>query len=307
MALAEKYHLPLEDLSFAEARFERQIIEYDEPDLLQQVLQRESTLVMSMVEGRALADAGGLALVPGPSSTLPEGGEYIYLGRAAQHDYVVALLPQQLAPAHHELLDLRTAFTQLRPEHQHLMLIAQAITNWRRSYNFCPECGSPVRPTTAGWVLKCVKNGHELFPRTDPAVIVAIIDDQDRILLGANARWNTAVYSVLAGFVEAGESCESAVRREVFEESGVRVDECHYRGSQPWPLPRSLMLGYTAHAQTTDLVPDGLEILDLRWFSRAELGRELAAGSIQIPRGVSIAHALIRDWYGQPLPEAGAR
>ncbi|MCW4464364.1 NAD(+) diphosphatase [Glutamicibacter sp. MNS18] len=306
MALAEKYHLPLTDLNFSQARFTRQLIEQDDPAHLQQVVQLSSTLVLPVAQGRAPLNGSGLELVPSADYPLPDGGEFIYLGQGGGHDYVAAMLPAapQDGGRGAEWIDLRTAFTSVPVEEQHLMLIAQAIVNWRQSCRFCPRCGSALRSTTGGWVLRCVDNDHELFPRTDPAVIVAIVDDADRLLLGANSRWTNRVYSVLAGFVEAGESLESAVRREVFEESGVRVGDCAYRGSQPWPLPRSLMLGYTAHAQTTDLVPDGLEILDLRWFSREELGQELRAGSIQIPRGVSIAHALIRDWYGQELPEA---
>lgn len=309
MALAEKYHLPLADLSFSRSRFERQSIEHDDSQHLLRTLQRPGSRVMIIAEGKAATDSGRLHLVPGTEYRLPADGEYIYLGRADGNEYIVAMLqrlPETLAGAT-QWIDLRTAFTLLDPVQQHLMMMAQAIVNWRSSYRFCPQCGSAVQPTTGGWVLKCLENGHELFPRTDPAVIVAILDDRDRILLGANARWKNLVYSLLAGFVEAGESLESAVRREVFEESGVRIGECIYRGSQPWPLPRSLMLGYTAYAETTTLVPDGLEILDLRWFSREELGQELLAGRIQIPRGVSIAHALIRDWYGEELPEAATR
>lgn len=308
MALAEKYHLPLTDLSFSRARFTRQVIEQDDPSLLQRVIQRPSTRVLELAKGRAAVTETGLRLVPSAEYRLPEGGEFIYLGQNEGHDYVVAMLddPSEDHGAETQWIDLRTAFATLPAEEQHMMLIAQAVVNWRQSYKFCPQCGSGLRPTTGGWVLQCTENDHELFPRTDPAVIVAIIDDQDRILLGANSRWARRVYSVLAGFVEAGESLEAAVRREVFEESGVHIADCVYRGSQPWPLPRSLMLGYTARAHTTQLVPDGLEILDLRWFTRQQMEQELVAGTLQIPRGVSIAHALIRDWYGQELPEAKA-
>ncbi|WP_431709700.1 NAD(+) diphosphatase [Glutamicibacter uratoxydans] len=306
MELAEKYHLPLTELNFAQARFTRQLIEQDDPTQLQRVMERSTTLVLRFAHGRAAYHGSGLQLEAGPDYVLPDGGELIYLGQREGHDYVVAMLPETPdgSATQTQWLDLRSAFTVLNDEQQHLLLIAQAIINWRQHYRFCPQCGSAVRPTTGGWVLKCVAHEHELFPRTDPAVIVAILDEQDRILLGANSRWTNRVYSVLAGFVEAGESLESAVRREVFEESGVRIGECVYRGSQPWPLPRSLMLGYTARALSTELVPDGLEILDLRWFTREELASELRAGTLQIPRGVSISYALIRDWFGQDLPEA---
>ena len=204
-------------------------------------------------------------------------------------------------------LGLREGFTLLGELHAELFVEAAAISSWIYMERFCPQCGSQVRSATYGWSQRCLDNDHQLFPRTDPAIIASVIDSQDRLLLGANANFRTNMYSVLAGFVEAGESLESAVRREIFEESGVRIGDVAYRGSQPWPMPRSLMLGFTAEALGTDLVPDGAEIRDLRWFTREELGAALADGSVQIPRGVSISHSLIRNWYGQDLPESASK
>ena len=147
-------------------------------------------------------------------------------------------------------------------------------------------------------------SGAEVFPRTDAAIIVGITDADDRLLLGSNALWENNRYSLLAGFVEPGESLEAAVIREVFEESGIRVTDPTYLGSQPWPFPASLMVGFLARVDErveSILTPDGNEILDLRWFSRDEL-RD-AAGEILLPGPTSIARAIIEEWYGGPLKE----
>ena len=157
-------------------------------------------------------------------------------------------------------------------------------------------------------------DGSQVFPRTDPAVIVLITDHDDRILLGSNAMWENNRYSLLAGFVEPGESLEAAVLREMYEESGLRVTDPVYLGSQPWPFPASIMCGFTAKLadgqDASHLVPDGEEILDLRWFSRDELRGSL--DSIILPGRSSIARAMVENWFGEPLetghqPEVAAR
>jgi NAD+ diphosphatase len=154
---------------------------------------------------------------------------------------------------------------------------------------------------SAGWSRHCPSCGREHFPRTDPAVIVAITSARhpDRLLLGSNAMWAGTRFSCFAGFVEAGESLEAAVAREVREEAGVEVVDVRYRGSQAWPYPRSLMLGFLATA-TDDAAaePDGDEILEVRWFERSEIGAGLAGESdLLLPGRASIAHRLISDWH----------
>jgi NAD+ diphosphatase len=145
--------------------------------------------------------------------------------------------------------------------------------------------------------------GRQHFPRTDPAVIVAIASgsDPDLLLLGSNALWGADRFSCFAGFVEAGESLESAVRREVREESGVEVDRIAYRGSQAWPYPRSLMVGFVATALDDAAAhADGEEIAAVRWFTRDEIGRGLAGeGDVVLPGPASIAHRLIADWHAE--------
>jgi NAD+ diphosphatase len=178
-----------------------------------------------------------------------------------------------------------------------------ALANWHASHLYCPRCGQATETTQSGWVRVCPVDGHQIFPRTDPAIIVSVIDDQDRILLGSQGIWEENRWSILAGFVEPGESLAAAVQREVFEESGVRVIAPEYLGSQAWPFPYSLMVGFTAkvdpkHAGEA-LVPDGEEIEKLRWFSREEIAAE--ASSLLLPGTLSIAGALIEHWYGGPI------
>jgi len=304
--LAENYQTPITGLPFAQSLIKRPLTERPDPELLSEKLSLSSTKVMLISELGAAIAGTGLFFINGPDYRANVSDRQVYLGTSNSTDYIVAIVDaEKHADAGFERwISLRESFTILSELHAELLVEAQAIANWIRTERFCPQCGSEVRSSTFGWGQRCVKNEHELFPRTDPAIIAAVIDRQDRILLGANATFRTNKYSVLAGFVEAGESLESAVRREIFEESGVLIGEVAYRGSQPWPLPRSLMLGFAAEAISENLIPDGAEIKDLRWFSREDLRLALESGTIDIPRGVSIAHALIRSWYGEPLPEA---
>jgi NAD+ diphosphatase len=183
---------------------------------------------------------------------------------------------------------------------------AFALANWHASHPCCPRCGAATSVHDGGWTRRCPACGSQVFPRTDPAVIVLVTDADDRILLGSNAMWEQNRYSLLAGFVEPGESLESAVIREMHEESGLRVTDAEYLGSQPWPFPASIMCGFTARLADDqlphDLLPDGEEILDLRWFTRDDLRTE--AGSIMLPGPSSIARALLELWLGEPLPAA---
>lgn len=182
---------------------------------------------------------------------------------------------------------------------------AVALSQWHRSHSRCPRCGGQTRVSKAGWSRTC-DDDHEIFPRTDPAVIVLVRDGEDRALLGRRSDWPPTWFSTLAGFVEAGESAEQAVRREILEEAGVELDpdRLTYRGSQPWPFPASLMLGYHAwtRADEATSTPDGEEIAETRWFTRAEMAAACEGGEVLLPPPVSIARRLIEDWFGSPLP-----
>lgn len=204
-------------------------------------------------------------------------------------------------------LGLREAAADLPAEDSTWFAVALALANWLDTSAYCPVCGSPAPVVGTGWSRRCSAEGREIFPRTDPAIITAVVHTDDagteRLLLGHSAHWPAGRYSTFAGFVEAGESLESAVAREVREESGVQILSAEYLGSQPWPFPRSLMLGFRAAAASLDTRPDGVEITEVRWCTRAELKEAAEAGEILLPGPVSIAHHLIRDWYGGPLPE----
>ncbi len=178
---------------------------------------------------------------------------------------------------------------------------ALSLGRWLLEAPHCPACGALTLLTDAGWSRRCPACGRQHFPRTDPAVIVAIESaaDPDRLLLGSNALWGANRFSCFAGFVEAGESLEAAVRREVNEEAGVDAVDIRYRGSQAWPYPRSLMLGFLATAADDAAAEaDGEEIVAVRWFTRDEIGAGLAGeGELLLPGTASIAHRLISDWF----------
>ncbi len=182
-----------------------------------------------------------------------------------------------------------------------VLTTAVALIAWHINHPRCARCGSPTDVAQAGWVRHCPVCDAEHYPRTDPAVIMAVVDGDDRILLGRQASWPQRRFSTLAGFVEPGESLEDAVRREVAEESGVVVGEVSYRGSQPWPFPSSLMLGFRGEAVSTRITPDGHELAQAAWWGREELLDDVRTGRLLLPSSVSIARRLIEDWFGRPL------
>jgi NAD+ diphosphatase len=198
---------------------------------------------------------------------------------------------------------LRECGAELDARDAGLFVSAAALANWHRAHPACPRCGVATEPSQAGWSRSCPQDASQHFPRSDPAVIVLVTDDQDRALLGRRVDWDAGFYSTFAGFVEAGESAEMTVHRELFEEAGVRVERLKYLGSQPWPFPASLMLGYRASvtADSPTARPDGSEIAEVRWFTRAELSEACDRGEVRVPPAVSIARRLIENWYGQEL------
>lgn len=199
--------------------------------------------------------------------------------------------------------DLREAAALLNDRDAGLFTHAVALANWHATHTHCPRCGSPTVTVAAGHAQRCPVDGSEHFPRIDPAVIMLVTDPDDRCLLARNRRWPERRVSILAGFVEPGESAEQAVAREVGEETGITVARVRYAGSQPWPMPQSLMLGFRASASgDLELRVDDDEIAEAHWFSRDELRSALASREILLPPPVSIAHRLIESWYGEELP-----
>jgi NAD+ diphosphatase len=199
--------------------------------------------------------------------------------------------------------DGAAAFVQLRefkgtlsPEERSALLYSRALLHWHDTQRFCSRCGSPTLATEGGHVMVCTNSEckHQYFPRSDPATIM-LVHRPGFCLLGRQPSWPEDVYSTLAGFVEAGESAEQAVVREVKEESGIEIQNLRYFSSQPWPFPQSLMLGFFAEALTTEITC-GSELADVRWFSVEETRNVLARLSARFPHLDTIARKLIRTW-----------
>ena len=204
---------------------------------------------------------------------------------------------------------LRDVGLRLPEDERGILAEFLALANWHRTHTRCPRCGAPTEVAGLGWWRTCPQDGSEHYPRTDPAVIALLIDDEGNALLGRQTRWPEGAFSTLAGFVEPGESAESAVIREIAEEVGLRPTGSTYIGSQPWPFPASLMLGYhaTIGGVRPEPRPDGVEIAEARWISRDELPALCQSREVRLPGRLSIAHHLVRRWYGQPLPDEWCR
>ena len=174
-----------------------------------------------------------------------------------------------------------------------------ALSNWHRSHPHCSKCGAETESTLGGSVRVCIKDQSQHHPRTDSAVIVLVKDKDDRILLGHQPIWPDGRFSTFAGFLEPGETFEQCVEREVFEESGVKVNEIKYLGSQPWPFPASIMIAFSAVVDDPSTAKaDGVEITEVRWFSRDELKSSVADGSLLLPPTISVARKMIAMWFG---------
>jgi NAD+ diphosphatase len=196
------------------------------------------------------------------------------------------------------LTGLREVAALLPPLEGNLLAMATGLATWHATHQFCGRCGAPTQADWSGHRRRCTACDREHFPRTDPAIIVAVTSpDDERILLGRNPTWPRGFASVLAGFVEPGESLEDAVAREVKEEAGIDVDPdgIDYHSSQPWPFPASVMLGFTARATTDELDPDPEELTDAEWYTRDEVGH----GAVGLPPPLSISRRLVDDWLSE--------
>jgi NAD+ diphosphatase len=295
------------------SRFEidRDYLAREREGLFDELWADPATRILPIFQGTALLSSPtSLALLP--VDAVPAPGLRVYLGRSTSttspEPAGTPIVAVQLEDAGHlaesEWANLRSVGSVLSDRDAGIFTEALGILNWHASHRFSPRTGEPTVPEKGGWVRRDPVSDTQVFPRTDAAIIVGITDADDRILLGSNALWENNRYSLLAGFVEPGESLESAVIREVFEESGIHVVDPVYLGSQPWPFPASLMLGFLATvdpAHGTETTPDGAEILDLRWFTRDELAAALT--EIKLPGPTSIARAILEEWFGGPIDD----
>ncbi len=277
--------------------------------------------VLALWRGRLLLAPEGLSWLPPGHPLLNGAGHRVFLGLHAGQGVFAADIssweppappaetlldagsqPHPLAPEGHVFGELRSRMAELSPDEAELAATARALVEWHRSHGFCPRCGGPSESRQAGWHRHCPSCGAEHFPRTDPVVIM-LVTRGNSVLLGRSPGWPEGMYSLLAGFVEPGETVEAAVRREVAEETGVLCGPVRYLASQPWPFPASLMLGCQTEAETEAITLDPAELEDARWLRREEVLDVMAGTHPQIrrPRRGAIAQFLLANWLADRL------
>ncbi|MCB1301045.1 MAG: NAD(+) diphosphatase [Tetrasphaera sp.] len=319
---------PLGEIPLSAAGLDRRAERRGQAGLVAGLLADPATLVLPVAAGRApgrqavvreqdagagsrLVDADGVThdVLPTPAGALsaaaprlawraPEAGDTaydaVYLGEADGCSRLALLLPPDQAGD--GWFTLRGEGADLEPVDAEALTTGVALANWHATHTHCPRCGAETEIANAGWTRRCPADGSEHFPRTDPAVIMAVIDADDRLLLARHPNWPEGRLSVLAGFVEPGESLEMAVAREVFEEVGVVVRDVRYLGDQPWPFPNSLMLGFEARADDPTLVLNETEIAEAFWVTREEYHAKVDEGAWGGGTSLSISRRLILRW-----------
>ena len=270
-----------------------------DPDALVRALHQRDTRFLPVWRRRCLV--GGQGAVPVSRQLLAgfmhEADRAIFLGRRNGAYLFAVAIDSDVEPdiaSDAGFVDLRTLTSQVPEDAAALLAYARAMVIWHQHHQHCGVCGGPNRSREGGFVMECTDEacGHRSFPRLDPAIIV-LTHRGDRCLLGRQASWPQGRFSTIAGFVEPGESLEDAVRREVHEETNIRVGRCNYLASQPWPFPAALMLGFHAEAVTENIRLNDAELADARWLNR----EEIANRAVVLPPAASIAYRLIEAWF----------
>lgn len=301
---------PMRDLPMTASDTDRDGVRRSDPDLLPRLLADPATRVLELRgEQTPLRPDSRLDLRPPQPDDAD--GLLVHLGLVDGIAHVATCHPApppEPVPREERLdaapfADLRTVAAQLPPQEASLFATALGLANWHVRHPCCPRCGAATEVVQSGWVRRCPQDGSEHYPRTDPAVIMAVTDAADRLLLARNIGWPEGRFSVLAGFLEPGETIAGAVAREVSEETGVAVTDVRFVADQPWPFPASLMIGCTARATTTDITPQPDEIAEARWFTREEFRSQLREGYLRAAGRLSISSRLIEGWLGHRLDE----
>ena len=253
-----------------------------------------------------LTESGQLRFIK--SDEAPDNGEEFFLGLDGDTPYFLFLSPQ-LPGESENYKTLREIGALLDDLQIGLAVHAQGLANWHLKHPRCSICGSVTQSALGGSIRRCSQCNAEHYPRTDPAIIVLVRDQSDRILLGRQRVWPEHRFSTFAGFVETGESFEQCVAREVREEAGVSVTDVKYLGSQPWPFPASLMIAFEARIVDPEGArPDGEEIEEIRWLDRESIVEEIMVGELLLPPKISVARAMIESWYHEsPLTDGSLR
>lgn len=287
-------------LVFADNGFDRLALRRADEGWLKAKLSDPATRFVPVAGEDNLLDPHGLPLLLDVQAAEPLRASVqatVLLGEFRGHAcFALGLAAGATLPAGTVRSNLRPQFGVLEDDALALLGYARAMTHWHAHNRYCGKCGAPTRSQRAGHELHCTRCGNILYPRVNPAVIV-LVTQGERCLLGRQPEWAPQRFSTLAGFVEPGENLENALRREILEETNVRVGRVCYLRSQPWPYPASLMLSFRAEAESTGIHCNDGELAEARWFSRQEIATGLQAGGLSLSLPGSSSHALIREWF----------
>ena len=278
-------------------------------DMAEDLLRHKRAALLPFYHGKVLidleADEPRLGWVPPLADYIEEATEDpVFLGLSGETPCFTAdfsAMDEDQAKARFcegaKFIDLRSIAGELGPASASIAATAKGVLSWHATHPFCARCGAPSLIENGGWRRKCESCNGLHFPRTDPVVIMLILRD-DQVLLGRQSVWPPGLYSLLAGFMEPGETFEDAVRRETKEETGIDVGRVGYLGCQPWPFPSNLMIGCVAEAESQTIKLDPNELEDAQWISRAKMSIILEGKHPRIapPRKDAIARAILTDW-----------